>query len=537
MKKRRISAFYIYIYLTLVFLTSSATADTHSHEHTAGMIKCGTPYIPALKNSALNSIATLSQRETGMESSAVSLPGHFRVHYDTTGHNAVSTLDEDSNNIPDYVDSTLVYLEYAWDLEIGELKYPEPVRDGSKGGGDEIDVYLTNMGNIYGQTYPEKLVNGTKSAITFMEIENDFTEGVFKSKGYEALKVTTAHEFFHVIQFSMYYNNALIWWMEQTAVWMEDRSWDDVNDYLAYLFLFFNESYNQTPLNSNTGDFKYGAAVWPQYLAKKFGDDIILDIWNKLSEDSSSDIASFDDVIPIGLEAAFGEFAVWNYFTGERGNTDFYSDSELFTTGITTDSSVQKSPAADTLSTKNMTSRYVELLFSGEWDEFDTLNVTVNPLNGGKFKNTLIFFNGPYDYAVNDIFEGGRDIRLSKDWNKAVLVSSCVKTTPGTYRYDFNTRILNVGIVDEQYAFSLKGNYPNPFNSLTAISFTLPNSGNVTIRAYDTLGRKAADIFDGTLDAGEKQILWKPSELSGGIYLVKMTSPWGTKVLKTMYLK
>ncbi|MFC1537825.1 MXAN_6640 family putative metalloprotease [Candidatus Latescibacterota bacterium] len=525
-----------YICVLMILFAVSIRAEEHSHELAGGAIKCGTPDLLSLMQNSLNSTNSIAkiQQRTIMDNSEVSSLNHFRVHYDTTGVHAINTLDEDGNNIPDYVDSTLIFLEYAWDLQIKQLGYPEPVGDNGRAGGDEIDIYLKQFGNLYGQTYPEPLTGTT--ATSYIEIENDFSESVFQSKGYDALKVTTAHEFFHVVQFSMYNNWDLLWWMEQTAVWMEDRTWDDVNDYIAYLHLFFNNS--QTPLDSNTGDFKYGAAIWVHYLVKQFGDTIILDLWNGLKNEKSSSIVTFDNILPYGLANAFAEFAVWNYFTKDRANTvDFYSDSDLFTVDIETDISASKSPASDTLSTKKLTSRYVELLFSDVWDENDTLHVKVRPLDNGLYENTLIFFNSPDDYEIVSIDLNGTDVTIDKDWSKAILVTSCVNTLNDTYSYDFDTRILDAGIVDQQYAFSVSATYPNPFNSLTTISFTLSEPGTISVKAYDILGKKVADIFYGNLDAGEKQILWKPSELSGGVYFIEMTSPWGRKVLKTMFLK
>ena len=93
-------------------------------------------------------------------------------------------------------------MEYAWDLEINQLGYAEPLSDDGKGGGDEIDVYLNNLGNVYGLTYPDNSASTSSSA--YIELENDFSESVFVTKGYDALKVTTAHEFFHAIHFRYY---------------------------------------------------------------------------------------------------------------------------------------------------------------------------------------------------------------------------------------------------------------------------------------------------------------------------------------------
>lgn len=522
--------FSIFIYSFLALFAATIKADENAHDYSGICIKCGTPQIV---ESILLGTAKIAGRPLEMHAWVSST--HFRVHYDTTGFHAPDMTDEDGNGIPDYVDSTLVYLKYAWDIEVNQLGYPEPLTDDGKGGGDEIDVYLKNLNNVYGQTWPETYMGSTSS---YIEIDNDFSEAIYATHGYDALRVTTAHEFFHTIHFSHYYDvsMSLTWWMEHTAVWMEDRVWDDVNDYLAYLQYFFDSK--ETPLTTSNGQFEYGAAIWAHYLAKKFGDDIIKDLWEHMSELKTFDIAVFDDIIPIGLPGALGEFAVWNYFTEDRANTiDFYPDSNLFEHSINTDISANKSPTYDSLSTEHLTSRYVELLFVEEWGENDALRVYVTPLDGGSYVNSLIFFNGPNDYRIHTVDPSGEDIPLERTWEKAILVTSCTNTRDFTYNYTFEIEILEDYNEQPHYAFSVKGTYPNPFNSSTTISFTFPERGNVSIRVFNALGQKVENIFDGRLEAGKKEILWKPSNLSGGVYMIKLTSPWGSKTLKTLYLK
>ena len=532
MKKQILS---LCIYFSLALFAPTIEAD--EHEHSGICIKCGTPQI---MESILLGTAKIARRSE-MDAWAVST--HFRVHYDTTGFHAPDMTDKDGNVIPDYVDSTLVFLEYAWDLAVNQLGYIEPLNDDGKGGGDEIDVYLKDLNNVYGQTWPETSMGSFTSS--YIEIDNDFSENIYHTNGYDALRVTTAHEFFHTIHFSSYYDicMGLTWWMEQTAVWMEDRAWDDVNDYLAYLNYFFNNK--ETPLTTSNGKFEYGAAIWAMYLAERFGDDIIRDLWEHVSKLKKADIAIFDDIIPIGLPSALGEFAVWNYFTKgptvDRANPiDFYSDSNLFKQSVNTDSSVSKSPAHYLLSTKHLTSRYVELLFVGDWGENDALRVNIIPLDGGSYVNSLIFYNEPFDYRIHIVDPSGEDIPLERTWKNAILVTSCTNTIYAntkdfTYKYTFDAEILEN--YEEHYAFSVKGTYPNPFNSSTTISFVLPESGNVSIQAFNALGQRVENIFIGRLEPGKKEILWKPSNLSSGVYLVKMNTPWGTKIFKTLYLK
>ena len=135
-----------------------------------------------------------------MDTSILSPERHFRVHYDTTGANAPSLTDLDHNTIPDYIDSTLAFLEYAWDLEVNALGYHPPKSDNGAGGGDEIDVYIQELGNgNYGITYPDQESNGTSSG--YIILDNNYSGNQYYSKGLDGLKVTSAHEFFHVIQF------------------------------------------------------------------------------------------------------------------------------------------------------------------------------------------------------------------------------------------------------------------------------------------------------------------------------------------------
>lgn len=209
---------YLNLYFYIALFTATVEAEEQNHTHFGHGIKCGTPQV---MKSILLGTAKIAARPD-MDASVLSSLNHFRVHYDTSGTEAPDLTDSDENGIPDYVDSTLVYMEYAWDLMVNQLGYLPPLSDEGKGGGDEIDVYLKDLGINYGQTMPDKHL--TTSTPAYIYIDKDFSDYWFSSHGYDALRVTTAHEFFHTIHFRYMMDlNNLIWWMEQTAVWMEDR--------------------------------------------------------------------------------------------------------------------------------------------------------------------------------------------------------------------------------------------------------------------------------------------------------------------------
>ena len=49
---------------------------------------------------------------------------------------------------------------------------------------------------------------------------------------------------------------------------------------------------------------------------------------------------------------------------------------------------------------------------------------------------------------------------------------------------------------------SLGQNYPNPFNPQTNIDFTVPASGQASLKVYSMLGRQVATLFEGQAESG-----------------------------------
>ena len=75
--------------------------------------------------------------------------------------------------------------------------------------------------------------------------------------------------------------------------------------------------------------------------------------------------------------------------------------------------------------------------------------------------------------------------------------------------------------------FALTGNYPNPFNPSTTISFTLPSSGAAALSIYSITGQKIRDLVNGPLSAGAHSVAWDGLDDSGkavssGVYLSRL---------------
>lgn len=66
------------------------------------------------------------------------------------------------------------------------------------------------------------------------------------------------------------------------------------------------------------------------------------------------------------------------------------------------------------------------------------------------------------------------------------------------------------------------GAYPNPFVGRTAVRFTLDRAADVRLVAYDGLGREAAVLVDGALEAGPHEATFDGAALPSGTYFVRL---------------
>jgi hypothetical protein len=80
-------------------------------------------------------------------------------------------------------------------------------------------------------------------------------------------------------------------------------------------------------------------------------------------------------------------------------------------------------------------------------------------------------------------------------------------------------------------------NYPNPFNPTTMIRFSLPQTMDVNIAVYNSLGQKVRELVNGTMSAGNHSVEMNASDLSSGMYFYRISTPGYSKTMKMMLLK
>ena len=71
--------------------------------------------------------------------------------------------------------------------------------------------------------------------------------------------------------------------------------------------------------------------------------------------------------------------------------------------------------------------------------------------------------------------------------------------------------------------FKLDNPYPNPFNPVTTIPYSIPEDvNNLKINIYDITGRLVDQIYNGNQTMGNHKLIWNASRYASGIYFVKM---------------
>jgi outer membrane protein assembly factor BamB len=90
---------------------------------------------------------------------------------------------------------------------------------------------------------------------------------------------------------------------------------------------------------------------------------------------------------------------------------------------------------------------------------------------------------------------------------------------------------------EEIFSYSLEQNFPNPFNSTTHIKYTIPQSGNVTLKVFDILGNEVAVLVNKFQDSGKYDVTFEGDDLSSGIYFYKLTSGSFTDTKKLILMK
>ncbi len=84
---------------------------------------------------------------------------------------------------------------------------------------------------------------------------------------------------------------------------------------------------------------------------------------------------------------------------------------------------------------------------------------------------------------------------------------------------------------------TLEGNYPNPFNPMTTIKFSLPAAMPVTLTVYNVRGQVVSTLVRGNLGAGSHTVNWEAADSPSGVYFYRLVTPGFSRTGKMIMLK
>ncbi|RKY86987.1 hypothetical protein DRQ09_05210 [candidate division KSB1 bacterium] len=524
-------------------------------------VKCGTGIIVGLKTywkllteKEKRYFSYFFQRPV-MQNQYITPQGHFKIHYDTFGNNAIPLIDENNNKIYDYIEVAAEAFEKAFSFYTDTLGYNPPPSDNGIDG-NEYDVYIENLGyGCYGETYPEDVVPGTseKSYYSYIKIHNNFNRGHY-TKGYNGLRVTAAHELHHAIQLGYVQRYQDWYFYEITSTWFEDVVYDEINDYYQYLPSLFDNL--DRPFNTYNGKHEYGMSIWLHFLAKRFDINITREIWEKMSSEES--IEAMDDALNdrgSSFSEEISRFSLWNYYTGSRADTiNFYEEGKFYpevkiNVNITTFSDTSFSSSVKYLSSNYclaevpMVSKF-NINAEDQYKQTDVWRVWLIQ-NDGEINLTN------YKFDLKNKSFSDLSFTSYSEFTKLIFVPTVIEknsnslSSDGKYRINFK---IHLSEPSKSKKNILAGNFPNPFipenYPKTNIPFILREKTDVEIRIFSSSGKLVKNMSFKNMNTGMYRNLcqWDGKDNNGkpvstGVYVCLLKTNSNTDKCKIVLIR
>ena len=289
---------------------------------------------------------------------------HFRIYFVLEGPHATTT---------EFIDTLAVYLEKAWTFHTQTVGMRAPRAASTTyhyRQSDRHDLYPVEVLEIdmirdsyslmggpcrgcYGLSFPPDFQH---TKLTELVIDNDFRypaqnsdslsvtyhsqtckypiaeeELINTSTGHsyaqyfnEAIAVTSFHELYHAVQ-SQYLDylthTNYYYWLEASAVGMEEIGAPTVNDYWAYLNSFFQNP-GATFTHIGKANSPYGISSWFLYNYKQWGSKFDKSLWERISKnpDSTFDFIYAQELLSrkVNPDSVFHDFSEKIFFSGNR---------------------------------------------------------------------------------------------------------------------------------------------------------------------------------------------------------------------------
>lgn len=141
---------------------------------------------------------------------------------------------------------------------------------------------------------------------------------------------------------------------------------------------------------------------------------------------------------------------------------------------------------------------------------------------------------GIWNYLFDGVFVTGDIITLKVIDDGTSSAGPVIRADAAKF-----SQLSGVNSVDDdlELSYNLEQNYPNPFNPVTTISYSIPESGHVSVKIFDVLGRMVSEIVNQDQSAGKYHIEFNASNISSGVYFYSIKAGKFSIVRKMMVLK
>ena len=130
-----------------------------------------------------------------------------------------------------------------------------------------------------------------------------------------------------------------------------------------------------------------------------------------------------------------------------------------------------------------------------------------------------------------ELVDAGKDNSIAENWN-----ASQGHGTPGKVN-SVVTSVEKMSKAAVPKEFLLFQNFPNPFNPLTSIGFSLPFSCKVSVTVYNQLGQQVASIADRVYSAGTYWLNFNANNLASGVYFYRIKAGLYFQTKKMILMK
>jgi len=145
------------------------------------------------------------------------------------------------------------------------------------------------------------------------------------------------------------------------------------------------------------------------------------------------------------------------------------------------------------------------------------------------------------DDLTTDVIDGASrnqvlELRLYSETGEVKEFESITIAGSGRYNPDGFWAVKIDGMTTPE-EFGITSVFPNPFNDVTNIKYSLPDNQSITLELYNAKGQLIDVVLEGQIKAGQHVITWDASDFPSGVYMLKMDGLSSIQTRKVLLIR